>query len=309
MNEPSIIRCPPDSRSLALRQLFAAGDPSQQEGLAEAIATAQRDADSAFDGLFLTADATAGACWVQRTAGNTAIVWPPAPRSAAGPALLRAAAQYVDDQRIAVAQINAAESDSFDPEVMADVGFAQLARLLYLYADVSRAQDHASDSTPRCEFVAHADQDPSQLASLIEATYVGTLDCPALDGVRSTADVLAGYRVQGEYLPHHWYRVNTPGHHGRPSGVLILSSHPSTANWELVYMGVIPAARGQGLGRRIIDFALDVAARGGAERLVLAVDAANTHAVAAYRAAGFVEWDRRIVFARLATSATVRHIA
>jgi mycothiol synthase len=306
MNELSVIRCPPNLRVPMLRQLFAAGDPAQQEGLAEAIAVAQRDGESAFDGLFVTADSTSGACWVQRTAGNTALVWPPEPRAVAGPMLLRAAARFIDEHGVAVAQINVGECDNFDSDVMADVGFAQLARLLYLYADVASGRARCMEATAACEFLGHADEDPEQLASLIEATYPGTLDCPALDGIRSNDDVLAGYRAQGEYLPQHWYRVMTPNPNGRPSGVLILSSHASTGNWELVYMGVVPAARGQGFGRRIVEFALDAAARGGAERLVLAVDADNHPAVDTYRAAGFVEWDRRVVFARLATNAAVR---
>jgi ribosomal-protein-alanine N-acetyltransferase len=64
-------------------------------------------------------------------------------------------------------------------------------------------------------------------------------------------------------------------------------------------MGVVPEARGRGLGRRIVDFALAQAARAGTERLVLAVDAANGPALGVYRGAGFVEWERRTVYARM----------
>jgi ribosomal protein S18 acetylase RimI-like enzyme len=82
--------------------------------------------------------------------------------------------------------------------------------------------------------------------------------------------------------------------------VLILAGHAAAGNWELVYMGVTPEARGRGLGANIVHFALNVAARGGAQRVVLAVDAANQPAVEMYRRAGFLEWERRTVFARLA---------
>jgi ribosomal protein S18 acetylase RimI-like enzyme len=64
-------------------------------------------------------------------------------------------------------------------------------------------------------------------------------------------------------------------------------------------MGVVPAARGRKCGERIIRFALGVAAKRGAERTVLAVDEANDPALRAYQRAGFVAWDRRIVYARL----------
>lgn len=309
MTEPLVIRCPPELRAAALRLLHAAGDPLQQEGLADAVAAARTGGDSAFDGLFVAADQVGGACWVQPTAGRTAVVWPPAPRAPAGRRLLRSAAQYVDAANIPVAQINVAVRDAFDPAVMTDGGFSQLARLLYLYADVPRsyvrAVEHHPPAAGSYEFLGHADDDPAQLAALVEATYAGTLDCPALDGVRSSGDVLAGYRVQGGYLPQHWYRVKAPGPNGRPIGVLILSSYAATGNWELVYMGVVPQARGQGVGRVIVDFALQAAAQGGAERLVLAVDADNSHAVETYRAAGFIEWDRRVVYARLAENGAV----
>jgi hypothetical protein len=42
-----------------------------------------------------------------------------------------------------------------------------------------------------------------------------------------------------------------------------------------------------------------MARRGGAERLVLAVDAGNEPALRGYAAAGFVAWDRRGVFLKL----------
>jgi ribosomal protein S18 acetylase RimI-like enzyme len=68
-------------------------------------------------------------------------------------------------------------------------------------------------------------------------------------------------------------------------------------------MGVVPAARGKKIGEQIIRFALDAAARRGAERLVLAVDEANTPALRGYERAGLVVWDRRVVYARLRTPA------
>jgi ribosomal protein S18 acetylase RimI-like enzyme len=63
-------------------------------------------------------------------------------------------------------------------------------------------------------------------------------------------------------------------------------------------MGVVPEARGQGLGISIVRHAQYLARAAGRERLVLAVDAANEPAIAVYAAAGFVCWDRRSVFLR-----------
>ena len=302
MDMPTVMCCPAPLRAEALRRLFAANDSTQRESLGQAIAAADAEGQSAWAGLFIAGNPPQAAVWVQRTAGSTAIVWPPEPHAEAAADLLRAAAAYVDAQAIHLAQIIVSEHDGFDPHVMADCGFALLAKLLYLYADLPALFRDRSPSTQSPQFRGGAGDDAEALATLVERTYGGTLDCPSLNGVRSPADVLAGYRAQGEHLPQHWYVVADDRHQRRDLGVLILAEHPAARNWELIYMGVVPEARGRELGRQIVEFALETAARGRTERLVLAVDADNSPAIEMYRRAGFAEWDRRIVYARLTAS-------
>jgi len=127
-------------------------------------------------------------------------------------------------------------------------------------------------------------------------TYVGSLDCPALNGVRASDDVLAGYREQGTLVSSCWYFIQQQD---SDIGALILSKHVESESWELVYMGLVPEARGAGFGQQIIEFAMWQAGRGGAKRLVLAVDEANQPAIDMYQRAGFVGWNYRTVFARL----------
>ena len=111
------------------------------------------------------------------------------------------------------------------------------------------------------------------------------------------SDVLFGYRAHGQHLPDQWYFVCDEG---RDVGALLLANHPTSGNWELVYMGATPSARGAGLGKQIVEFALDAAFRADVEQLVLAVDVDNDPAIRIYRAAGFQEWNRCSVYARLA---------
>jgi mycothiol synthase len=80
--------------------------------------------------------------------------------------------------------------------------------------------------------------------------------------------------------------------------VLLLADHPSARHWELVYMGIVPQARGRGWGRQITQHAQFLARRHNIERIVLAVDAANSPALAMYRSAAFEPWDRRTVYVR-----------
>jgi mycothiol synthase len=88
-------------------------------------------------------------------------------------------------------------------------------------------------------------------------------------------------------------------HDGADLGCLLLADHPDQRIWELVYMGIVPEARGRGLGLALARQAQWRARQAGAERLVLAVDAANEPALRGYAAAGFITWDRRSVFLKL----------
>jgi ribosomal protein S18 acetylase RimI-like enzyme len=78
----------------------------------------------------------------------------------------------------------------------------------------------------------------------------------------------------------------------------LLADHPDDDQWELVYLGVAPESRGQGLGMALARKALAMARRAGRRQLVLAVDAANAPAIEIYRRAGFEAWERRRIFLR-----------
>ena len=108
--------------------------------------------------------------------------------------------------------------------------------------------------------------------------------------------MLQGYAAQGTFSPDRWFFARSED---QDVGALILTEHAEGENWELVYMGVTPSGRGNGFGWQIVQFALWQAGRADVQRLILAVDEANEHALAVYRKAGFVVWDRRTVFARI----------
>jgi ribosomal protein S18 acetylase RimI-like enzyme len=137
----------------------------------------------------------------------------------------------------------------------------------------------------------------TRLAAIVERTYEGTLDCPAVQGLRSIDDVLASYRAVGVFDPSRWFIVQERGSES-DVGCLLLSEHPAQNHWELVYMGLVPEARGRGIGLEIVRHAQWLCGKSRAERLVLAVDAANAPAISAYAAAGFETWDRRSVYLR-----------
>jgi ribosomal protein S18 acetylase RimI-like enzyme len=300
MQSPDIpvLPCPPEARSPALRALHDGLSKDLQSGLVVALeAVDLTTADSALDGLFVAfSGAKLAAVWIQRMPGNMAVVWPPAFDSPACLALLHEAGRYLDRYGIGLAQILVAPRSSAQVELLSAGQFFHLADLQYLVAEKSAFPSEPLATSLRYETAA-ADF-PERLSRVILRTYEATCDCPALGGLRKIGDVLAGYRSTGHYLRDQWCFVRAGD---QDVGVLILADHRPAPHWELVYMGVVPEARGHEFGWQIARQAMWRAGQGGAGRLILAVDQANAPALAMYARAGFVGWECRQVFARLSS--------
>jgi ribosomal protein S18 acetylase RimI-like enzyme len=305
---PTIIRCPDERRTAALAWLHDALPADLRSVFVEAIEQTNASPAASWDGLLIPSgeqsrssqsSSVEAAIWIQPLAGNTAYLWCPPGESKAIDALLRSAADFLDRRRIPLAQMVVGAEDGYSAELLTRCGFPKFAELRYLYADArppsSRASRAIAKTFPSLSFEPDAAEKPD-FAALIEQTYVDSRDCPGLDGVRSMSDVLAGYRAQGRYSPNDWYAVQE---NNRNVGVLILAEHPDAGNWELVYFGLVPEARGRRLGQEVIRYALETVSATGGERLVAAVDSGNQPALDAYSCAGFFQWDRRIVYARL----------
>lgn len=148
---------------------------------------------------------------------------------------------------------------------------------------------------------------PSSRAELIDAlerSYVGTLDCPALAGLRSGNDILDGHLHSGTFEPSLWslLRFRSGPHAGRVAGVCLFNSSTNAASGsgslELVYFGLVPEARGRGLGRLLLQHGLDELRDRSETTVMLAVDDRNEPAHRIYRQAGFRTRFRRIAFIR-----------
>ncbi len=128
------------------------------------------------------------------------------------------------------------------------------------------------------------------MAQFIEATFIDTLDCPAMNGRRSRGEVLEGF-LDGRQLRQTapWWEVLEVD--GRVAGCLLLQQHSSELV-ELVYMGLLPCARGQGLGKGLVQRAISNARQLGSQTLVVAVDEQNWPALDVYRLCGFQRHQR-----------------
>jgi L-amino acid N-acyltransferase YncA len=131
---------------------------------------------------------------------------------------------------------------------------------------------------PACQF------DFADVAKLVEMTFQGSLDCPALNGLRSASEVTAGFlerRAWNEQLQ--WWLLCKDG---TPVACCFMTQH-STELVELNYMGIAQAWRGQSLGHLLVQNALQTCQLAGVQFLTSAVDVQNWPAVKIYQAQGF----------------------
>jgi ribosomal protein S18 acetylase RimI-like enzyme len=289
---PEILPCPPDRREEALTLVLSEIAPSQRRE----IAGGWLDSDSLF--IALCDGQLRGAACGQRQPGNTAVLWPP--RLVADESeqtahqLAVAVTRALDAAAIGMTQALLPWGDAELVPVLRATGFQHLTDLLYLTCESDRFLATAPAS--ELQFVVYDERERGRLSALIEQTYEATLDCPALNGVRRMGDVIDGYRATGVFRAENWLIARSGE---RPVGVLLLADHPAARHWELMYMGLVPAARGHGWGQQLTRHAQWLAKLAGVERIVLAVDAANRPALAIYERAGFAVWDRRSVFVRV----------
>jgi len=133
----------------------------------------------------------------------------------------------------------------------------------------------------------------SEFRSVLQATYAGSLDMPELEGARALDDIMESHRAAGRFVAERWRLGRVLGS-PEAAAVLLMAEVPGRNVWEVIYLGLTPAARGRGLGRAVVQHALELA-RDRVPWLELAVDLRNTPALRLYEAAGFIARDRRAV--------------
>jgi ribosomal protein S18 acetylase RimI-like enzyme len=253
-------------------------------------------------GVLVLADGNGvtGAILCLPIAGATALVWPP--QVIAGPkareredALIGHAARWLQDQGIKLAQALLAPEEADTGRPLLRNGFFHLTQLEYLRHSLDIAIGWLA-APAQIVLEPYSDVNPTLFGEVLERTYQGTQDCPELNGVRSTQEVLEGYRSQTRGRPPRWWLALRQS---QPVGVLITSDLPESACWELSYLGLVPEARGQGWGRELVLHALLEARADGAAGLTLSVDCRNLPASNLYQSLGFEPFDSRVAFVAL----------
>ena len=203
--------------------------------------------------------------------------------------LIEHALEALQDEEIDLAQALLPCEDRLAETAHLAGGFGHLATLVYM-------ERHLSSSSPAppmprgVELVLWDEGLESQLSSVLESSYEGTLDCPGLCGLRQTRDIIAGHRALGHVEPEGWILLKVDGHF---QGVIMINRSPDESGYELIYLGLSKAVRNRGLGRFLLEEAVHRFSGRGPRRMTLAADTNNTPALSLYASMGFTANMRR----------------
>ncbi|MCC6660650.1 MAG: GNAT family N-acetyltransferase [Phycisphaerales bacterium] len=254
-------------------------------------------------------------CLAVPGAGRTAMVMLSGPDPSCGtPAEQRAdrvactnlACRYVGRERtppVKLAQALPEPAENWAIEALDAAGFVHVGELEYLRRPLpgpSLGRAPAGDWPPGVEVrnvrdLTEAGPDRAALIEAMERSYIDTLDCPELCGLRETQDVLESHRATGQWSPDLWWVVVRDG---QPAGCLLLTHCPEQSSVELVYLGLSPELRGKGLARRLLSMGLSRVLALTASHVSCAVDTRNVPALHLYRSLGFVRVTSRIGMVR-----------
>ena len=241
--------------------------------------------------LVATRDGTAaGGLAVQYLPGGTAVVLLPGGESeAVRDALAAAAVAGFPAAGVAVAQAFVDPDERDRAAVLTRHGFRAVTAVAHLSLDAPAAPP--ARPVPAVRLVPYADADAATFADTLLATFGESLDVPEANAGRSAAEVVAGYRF-GQPDPPDWWLATDPA--GRPLGVILLSVDGAAAT-EVTYLGVVPGARGAGVGGSLLRAAIGrgASARGSP---TLSVDERNGPALRLYSRHGFRTRQRQHVF-------------
>jgi len=237
------------------------------------------------------------ACLVVPAPGHTGMLFTSTPasedeRTELGD-VLEAACQDVEGVRLVQALLSP-DSGGTGAALQA-AGFEWIADLLYLRRTWRSTPAAPRAWPPDLEIQPVRDAGEEALREGLDRSYIDTLDCPGLCRLRSTDDVIASHRATGRHDPGLWWVVRR---RGEPAGALLLNPNPDQGHTELVYLGLAPELRGQGLSKRLLAFGLRALKSRKERTVTCAVDARNTPARRLYEEFGFHEFGRRVAYVK-----------
>ena len=213
--------------------------------------------------------------------------------------LIRAVCDGPGRQGVSVIQSLIDPGQVIEGQVLERAGLNRLAKLIYMQKTIEPGEHRVPrpvklGGCDRPTVLTYSEQTHADFARAIEASYLDTLDCPGLVGMRQTDQIIAGHKGTGRFAPKNWLVYYDPA--GEPIAVLLLAEVAQGSGMELVYLGVAKAYRGKKIGGQLMRYAVSETARLGGARLYLAVDDRNDPAVRLYTGMGFRASTRKIAY-------------
>lgn len=331
----TVVRGTEDLRHDIARRIVSQANPNLDDAADRLIATgAQHGVDFRWSWATVDRAGLGGslrvrqACLVVAGAGRTGMVFLSEPirtgelggarlaraeRAAALRAMCAAVGSDRND-RIAIVQSLPNVDERWATDAFLDAGFSSVGTLLYMRraprsgdAKWSLGTDLTQVAWPEgvgvVSYRAWEQQESTggvsadkALIAAMDASYVDTMDCPELCGLRATADILQSHKSTGIFDPSLWWIVTM---HHKPHGCALFSPCPDQRSFELVYIGLSPVLRGKGLGVRLLRHGIGVCAGiNAAWSMACAVDERNLPAVRLYESHQFRGFSRRSALVR-----------
>jgi ribosomal protein S18 acetylase RimI-like enzyme len=291
----------PDQLEAALRLLFQHHPPEGCEGRVRRALALIETGEIPREGVLVARNhgALLGTMVCVPLRGASGLVWPPQTAGADGAdiedALLHAGLAQLRRGGARVVEALLAPSERPLGEPLLRNGFRLITQLVYLRRPLT-AEDAEMDRAapgPPLTWTTYSDATCEVFHDTLLASYEQTEDCPELNGVRDVAEIIAGHKAQGVFDPTRWWLALADG---RPVAVLILTEVADWSSWDVAYVGVVPEARGMGIGAALMRRAIATASAAEASQLTLAVDQRNRPARRLYAGLGFEPFDERDVY-------------
>lgn len=290
----NVITAPPELHLEALDLLYRQLPlDSRVESIGETLQGAS-DGSLTLNGLLIAVEngAIAGVVLYLMQSDKTAFLWPPmCAESVQNPApvedlLLAELTTRIRREQAWIGQCIIEPHEIEARQKLTRNGYPTVTELDFMNLDLTTDDSSCLSASLNQELqsVEFSADSYSRFCRVVEATYVNTLDCPLLSDHRTVDQALASHQTSGQFDPTRWKLYVADG---KDVGALLLSEYPEQCAWEVVYMGVIPEARGHGYGREILEAGIRDAMQQQTNGLFLAVDTKNHVAQNVYKDVGF----------------------
>jgi ribosomal protein S18 acetylase RimI-like enzyme len=265
----------------ALALLFGCEPSSSSPSIAHAFQTLSRGEWNTSD-LFVAKsnDQIVGAIFAQNLPGSTSVIWPARTidrTSDVEDELTSVALKHVAAAKVVQAFLGVDQLPS--SVALERAGFERITQVLEMHRPA--ATKPLVNTSDWLRLVPFAESNADIFCRALWNAHEKSLDCPEIQAFRTPDELFDGYGDCARDRDYWWLAE----HDGEPMGTLIM------ADRELIFVGVVPEHRGQGIGRALVAFACKKS-----PELSLIVDTRNAPAIQLYESMGFQAFGAREVF-------------